>query len=69
MDNVQIGDACIGLKTDLTGTAVGVADLNLMGFDLGLQLAQTIAVQLWEGETTVTGKAAAAHTLWNQHVV
>ena len=69
MYNVQIRDTCVGFQTDLTGTAVGVANLNMILLDLRTELAQAIAVQLWEGEATVTGEAAAAHTLWNQHIV
>ena len=61
IDDAHVGDAGVGFQTNLAGTAIGGAHLNLFLLNLRAELPQTELVELGEGESAVTGKAAAAH--------
>ena len=63
-----VRDAGIGLKADLAGAAVGVADLDAGGFNLRAQLAKGIGVELRMSHALVAGKTAAAHSLRHKHL-
>ena len=60
--------ARVGLKADLAGAAVGVADLDAGGFNLRAQLAKGIGVELRMSHALVAGKTAAAHSLRHKHL-
>ena len=64
IDDTHVRDACVRLEADLTGTAIGVAHLDMVGLDLWTEFAQTILIEFWEGESPVASEAAAAYALW-----
>lgn len=63
IDDAHIGDAGVRLKTYLAGAAVAVAHLDFISLYLRTKLAQSVAIQLGEGEAPVASEAAAAYTL------
>ena len=68
IDDAHVGDACVRLETDLAGAAVRVAHLDVVRLDLRTELAQSVFVELGEGETTVAGEATAAYALRQEDV-
>ena len=68
VDNTHVGDARVRLETNLTGTTVAVAHLDMVRLNLRAELAQAVFVQLRECETTVASEAAAAYTLRQEYL-
>ena len=68
IDDAHVRNARVRLKADFAGAAIGVAYLNVVGLNLWTELAQTVLVELREGEATVTGKAATADALGQEDI-
>lgn len=67
--NAHIRDAAVGLETYFARAAVGIAYLNLVIFYLAFQFPQSPLVGFGMCPTAVTGKAATAYALREEHIV
>ena len=68
VDNAHVWNTCVCLQTNLAGTAVRVAHLNVIGLDLRTQLAKAIFIQLRERKASVASKATTAHALRQEDI-
>ena len=69
VSDADVGNAGIGSKTDFACAAVGVAGLDVSGFDLGAEFTEGVGVDFRIGHAFVAGKAAATDFFGDKDVV
>ena len=63
IDDAHIRYARICLKTNLTGSTIGIAHLNMVSLNLRTELTKTILVEFGEGKAPIASKTATPYPL------
>ena len=69
IDDVHIRNTRIRLESDLAGSAVRIAHLDVVRLNLWTQFTQAVLVEFWECESSVASESAAAYALRQINVV